>query len=90
MGDKIRNAREDLDLSQEDVARQIPMSQSGYSKIERGVQEPNMLQLRQICQLLHLSADYLLSLDAQTQNIYSEKDMKLLMGVKKLIEEYRM
>ena len=35
IGEKIRNAREDLDLSQEEVSAQIPMNQSSYSKIER-------------------------------------------------------
>ena len=52
IGEKIRNAREDLDLSQEEVARQIPMSQSGYSKIERNVQEPSLMQLRRIVKFL--------------------------------------
>ena len=83
IGEKIRNAREDLDLSQEEIARAIPMNQSGYSKIERGIQEPNLEQLRRICQILHLSADELLALGG-----VSEKDMKLLKRVKELIREF--
>lgn len=63
IGDKIRSAREDMDLSQEDVATQIPMNQSSYSKIERDVQEPNLEQLRRICQILKLDPSYLLALD---------------------------
>ena len=59
IGDKIRSAREDLDLSQEAVASQIPMNQSSYSKIERDVQEPNLEQLRRICQILKLDPAYL-------------------------------
>ena len=35
IGEKIRNAREDMDLSQRDMANLIPMNQSNYSKIER-------------------------------------------------------
>ncbi|MBP3592670.1 MAG: helix-turn-helix transcriptional regulator [Clostridia bacterium] len=62
IGEKIRNAREDLDLSQEEVARCIPMNQSSYSKIERDIQEPNLEQLRKICQILKLNPSYLLAL----------------------------
>ncbi len=83
IGEKIRNAREDLDLSQEEIARAIPMNQSGYSKIERGMQEPNLDQLRRICQILHLSADELLALGG-----VPEKDMKLLKRIKELIHEF--
>lgn len=61
LGTKIRNAREDLDLSQHDVASMIPMNQSNYSKIEREMQEPNMEQLKRICQILKLDPRYLLS-----------------------------
>lgn len=63
IGDKIRAAREDMDLSQEEVSRLIPMNQSSYSKIERDVQEPNLEQLRRICQILKLDPAYLLALD---------------------------
>ena len=69
IGEKIRNAREDMDLTQSEVASLIPMNQSSYSKIERDVQEPNIGQLRQICRILHLSADYLLSIGS-----YREED----------------
>ena len=48
IGTKIRNAREDMDLLQTDMARLIPMNQSNYSKIERNVQEPSMEQLRRM------------------------------------------
>ena len=62
VGEKIRNAREDMDLSQRDMANLIPMNQSNYSKIERDVQEPNLEQLRRICQILNLDPCYLLNL----------------------------
>ena len=86
IGEKIRNAREDLDLSQEEVARQIPMSQSGYSKIERNVQEPSIMQLRRICQILNISADFLLSLN-YFDNL-SEADLNLLYDIKSAIKKH--
>lgn len=86
IGDKIRNAREDMDLSQYDVANLIPMNQSNYSKIERDIQEPSLEQLRRICQILRLDPRYLLGL-GEYENLTAE-DMEMLKDIKKLIKKY--
>ena len=86
IGEKIRNAREDLDLSQRDMASLIPMNQSNYSKIERDVQEPNLEQLRRICQILNLDPRYLLNLGEYSG--ISEADMKLLADAKIFIKSH--
>ena len=83
IGKKIRDAREDLDLSQSDMAKLIPMNQSNYSKIERDLQEPNMEQLRRICQILKLDPKYLLNIDEY--EFLSPEDMKLLADIKEFI-----
>ncbi|MGN1207567.1 MAG: helix-turn-helix domain-containing protein [Eubacteriales bacterium] len=83
IGKKIRDAREDLDLSQSDMAKLIPMNQSNYSKIERDLQEPNMEQLRRICQILKLDPKYLLNIDEYES--LSPEDMKLLADIKEFI-----
>lgn len=62
-GRKIRDARVDLDLSQKNMAELIPMNQSNYSKIERGLQEPNINQLKRIAVILNISIDDLLGID---------------------------
>ena len=86
-GTKIKNAREDMDLSQREMATMIPMNQSNYSKIERGIQEPSMGQLRRICQILNLDPRYLLDLGESTP--VSKKDIDLLKDVKKFIAKYK-
>ncbi|MBO5312974.1 MAG: helix-turn-helix transcriptional regulator [Clostridia bacterium] len=85
LGDKIRNAREDLDLSQRDMAKLIPMNQSNYSKIERNIQEPNIEQLRRICQILQLDPRYLLDLDTN-EHVVSPEDFKLLNNTKEFLK----
>ena len=75
-GIKFRNAREDMDLLQSDMAELIPMNQSNYSKIKRGIQEPSIQQLRRICQILRLDPRYLLDLN-EFESI-SNEDKKLL------------
>lgn len=86
-GKKIRDRREDMDYSQKDMADMIPMNQSNYSKIERGVQEPSMEQLRRICQILKLDPRYLLDLEA-FEGITAE-DIKLLRQMQNLIDGYK-
>ena len=85
-GDKIRNAREDMDLSQKDIAQMIPMNQSNYSKIERNVQEPNLVQLRRICQILQLDPRFLLDLDAY--DTLTDADIRLLRDIKAFIRAH--
>lgn len=86
-GTKIRNAREDMDLLQSDMAELIPMNQSNYSKIERGVQEPSLEQLRRICQILKLDPRYLL--DLKEFESISNEDKKLLKEIKAFIEKHK-
>ena len=87
VGEKIRNAREDMDLSQRDMANLIPMNQSNYSKIERNVQEPNLEQLRRICQILNLDPRFLLNLGDFSS--ITEADMNLLKDIKAFIKEHK-
>ena len=85
IGEKIRAAREDLDLSQDEVSQAIPMNQSSYSKIERDVQEPNLEQLRRICQILKIDPAYLLALGAYES--YSSEDLQFAKEVKKIYKK---
>ena len=87
IGEKIKNAREDMDLLQTDMAKLIPMNQSNYSKIERGVQEPSIEQLRRICQILKLDPRYLL--EVGEGDIIDPSDVKLLSDIKKFISIHK-
>lgn len=87
IGEVIKNAREDKDFTQQKMAELIPMHQTAYSKIERNIQEPNLYQLKRICQILNLSADRLLKLN-QFADI-TEKDIKMIKDIKNFINEYK-
>lgn len=91
-GEKIRAMREDADLLQSDMAKLIPMNQSNYSKIERGVQEPSLSQLRRICQILRLDPRYLLELDGYEPVApapLTRRQKMLLLDVEELIRKYQ-
>ena len=83
-GTKIRNAREDRDLLQSDMAKLIPMNQSNYSKIERDLQEPNLLQLKRIVEILNLDVHELLGLQASRDN----PDLRFAKEIKTLYRKY--
>ena len=89
LGEKIRDAREMAELTQNAVADLIPMNQSNYSKIERDIQEPNIYQLRRICQILKLSPAYLLELDDyENFSRFSKKDMEILRDIKQFLDKH--
>ena len=59
---RIRNVREDRDLTQTEVGRILNKSQQGYSHIESGRAELKIEDLVVLCRFYNLSADYLVGL----------------------------
>jgi len=59
---RMRNLREDHDLSQAEVGKLLNKSQQGYSHIENGRAELKIEDLIILCNLYHVSADYMIGL----------------------------
>lgn len=59
---RIRDLREDKDLSQKELAHTIGMSQTGYSKYETGENDIPTHILIKLAKFYHTSIDYLLGL----------------------------
>ena len=59
---RLREVREDRDLSQAEVGKVINKSQQGYSHIENGRAELKIDDLITLCKYYGLSADYLIGL----------------------------
>lgn len=57
---RIRDIREDHDLTQKDVAQMLGMSQTGYSKYETGENDIPTTILIKLADFYHTSVDYLL------------------------------
>lgn len=57
---RIRNLREDKDLSQTQVAKILGMSQTGYSKYETGENDLPTAVLIKLARFYNTSIDYLL------------------------------
>ncbi len=62
MYDRIRNLREDHDLSQNDIAGLLGMSQTGYSKYETGENDVPISVLVRLALIYNTTTDYLLGI----------------------------
>ena len=62
METRIRDLREDLDLSQSEVAEAIGISQRKYSYLETGTQPWTDELLVRLAKFYHTSVDYLVGL----------------------------
>ena len=58
--ERIRNLREDRDLTQTDIAKYLGMSQTGYSKYETGENDIPTQILIKLADFYNTSVDYLL------------------------------
>lgn len=65
MKKRVKDLREDYDLTQQQVAEAIGMTQRKYSYIETGIQPLTADVLVKLADFYHVSIDYLL---AQTDN----------------------
>ena len=72
---RLRNLREDKDLSQRELAAILSMSQTGYSKYETGENDIPTAILKKLALFHKTSSDYLLELTNETKP-YSRADKK--------------
>ena len=60
--ERLRNIREDKDMTQAEIGALLNKSQQGYNHIETGRAELKIDDLIKLCQFYNLSADYLIGL----------------------------
>ena len=65
---RLRDLREDHDLTQEDVAHILGTSQTMYARYERGANELPIRHLLQLCKFYNVSSDYILGISEINDN----------------------
>ncbi len=63
---RMRDLREDNDMTQQEVADVLGTSQTMYARYERGANELPIHHLLTLCKLYAVSADYILGLSDKT------------------------
>lgn len=66
---RIKDLREDSDLSQSEVAKVIHTTQQQYSKIETGKSDIYGEKLKLLAQFYNVSADYILGLTDEPRRL---------------------
>lgn len=64
---KLRDLREDNDLTQQSVAEYLGTSQTMYARYEREANELPIRHLKKLCELYNVSSDYLLGIKTDTK-----------------------
>lgn len=59
---RIRDLREDADLTQTEVAEYLGTSQTMYARYERGANEIPVRHIIKLCKYYKVSADYILGI----------------------------
>lgn len=81
IGDRIKSLRNDMGLSQAELARKLSVTRSSVNAWESGFSAPTAQYIKEISLLFHCSADYILEIDdIKTINIsnYNKEECKLI------------
>lgn len=87
--ERMRELREDNDLSQEDVAKVLNTTQQTYSRYEMGINELPIRHLLTLSQFYHVTADYLLGRDGPTGSGATGRDLLSAAAVGRAIAKAR-
>lgn len=79
MGERIKKARLEKQLTQENIAEKLDVSVAFLSRIERGSSHINLKRLQQLCSILDVSEGYLLSGTSEDSKNYLNKDFQELL-----------
>jgi len=95
LGEKIRYFRKLKGLSLEDLANDLEISLTAYSKIERNITDVNISRLTQIAKTLNITLIELLAADKNSRKhlkenenlkeIIAQKDKEIIVLQKKII-----
>lgn len=69
IGQRIKNIREDKDMTQQSLGETIRVVKSVISKIGKGIQSPTLVQIEDIANALDVKIDYVLGIDKEADLI---------------------
>lgn len=85
IGDKIKLLREQKGYTQQNVAQILRVDQAQYCRIENNHFLPSLYDVKMLCELFQVSADYLLDINI-TETI-KIRQAELFVGIINLLEE---
>lgn len=76
IGRRIKNARIERNITQEELADRIDVSVAFMSRVERGTSQINLKRLTQIAEILNVSPGYLLTGSNTASRDYLREDFR--------------
>lgn len=88
IGSRISGCRQNRNMTQEELAGRIGVTPQAVSKWERGQSVPDTILLADLCQILGVSADYLLGIEGQqiTENGDSKAENEIWKNLRNCLE----
>lgn len=72
LGEKLKEARENANLSQQDVADKLNVSRQTISKYELNINEPDLETLKELSCLYQVDINYLLGMNTKTYSFFAK------------------
>ena len=82
--DRLKKIREELELKQTEVAKNLKIGVTTYNNYEKGIREPDFEMLKKIAEYLNVTTDYLLGLTNnphESININEEYDAVITQAI---------
>lgn len=90
--DVIKELREDAGYSQATLAKKLDVTRSAVNAWEMGISTPTTNYIVALAKLFHVSADYLLGLDAKRTIVlddYNKTEIELIYNLLKYFDEHK-
>ncbi len=75
IGERLKKARKDKKLTQEQLAEKLDVSVAFLSRVERGDVKINLPRLNQVCDILDISISYILTGSGSNSKNYLNEDL---------------
>ncbi len=80
IGKRIKEARQEANFKQKEVAELLQMVQPSYARYENGTLELDYYKLIFLCKLFNVSADYILGLEDDSTSKYIKNSYNTFSG----------
>jgi transcriptional regulator with XRE-family HTH domain len=86
LGERLRNLRHSLGITQRDIARLLGVDQAHISNVERGVRGLTIQQVVKLSRGLRISADEILNNGKKPKQVHSLRDGRILLRLQRIQE----
>ena len=81
IGERIKHIRNELKITQKEIASIVGVERPNFSKIENNKQNLTPGQLKALCEYFNVSADYILDIHIEHKKTVSDYDYKNFLRV---------